>query len=57
VIEIVIVAILIAVLVRTFVVQAYKIPSRSMVPTLSGRRPLLVNKFIYGIKVPLLRKF
>lgn len=55
VIEIIIIAILVAVLVRTFVVQAYKIPSRSMVPTLLVGDHLLVNKFIYGIKVPLLR--
>ncbi|MBP7766392.1 MAG: signal peptidase I [Syntrophaceae bacterium] len=55
VIEIIIIAILVAVVVRTFVVQAYKIPSRSMVPTLLVGDHLLVNKFIYGIKVPLLR--
>jgi len=55
-IEAIIIAILIAVVIRTFIVQAYKIPSRSMVPTLLVGDHLLVNKFIYGVKIPLLRK-
>ena len=46
------VAILIALFIRTFVVQAFKIPSSSMEPTLQVGDHLLVNKFIYGIKVP-----
>jgi len=54
--EAIIIAILIAVVVRTFIVQAYKIPSRSMVPTLLVGDHLLVNKFIYGVKVPFFRK-
>ncbi|OPY87963.1 MAG: Signal peptidase I P [Smithella sp. PtaU1.Bin162] len=54
-IEAIIIAVLIAVFVRTFIVQAYKIPSRSMVPTLLVGDHLLVNKFIYGIKIPFLR--
>jgi len=54
-IEAIIIAVLIAVFVRTFVVQAYKIPSRSMVPTLLVGDHLLVNKFIYGVKIPFLR--
>jgi len=53
--EAIIIAILIAVVVRTFIVQAYKIPSRSMLPTLLVGDHLLVNKFIYGVKVPFLR--
>jgi signal peptidase I len=55
-IEAIIIAILIAVVVRTLVVQAYKIPSPSMVPTLLVGDHLLVNKFIYGVKIPLLRR-
>lgn len=55
-IEAIIIAILIAVFIRTFIVQAYKIPSRSMVPTLLVGDHLLVNKFIYGIKIPVIRK-
>jgi signal peptidase I len=46
------VAILIALFIRTFVVQAFKIPSSSMEPTLQVGDHLLVNKFIYGIKFP-----
>lgn len=45
-------AILLALTVRTFVVQAFKIPSGSMIPTLSIGDHILVNKFIYGIKMP-----
>ena len=55
-IEAIIIAILIAVVIRTFIVQAYKIPSRSMVPALLVGDHLLVNKFIYGIKIPVIRK-
>ncbi len=55
-IEAIIIAILIAVVVRTLIVQAYKIPSPSMVPTLLVGDHLLVNKFIYGVKIPLLRR-
>ncbi|HQN68081.1 MAG TPA: S26 family signal peptidase, partial [Smithellaceae bacterium] len=51
-IEAIIVAILIAVVVRTLIVQAYKIPSSSMAPTLLVGDHLLVNKFIYGVKIP-----
>lgn len=55
-IEAIIIAILIAVVIRTLVVQAYKIPSRSMVPALLVGDHLLVNKFIYGVKIPVIRR-
>ncbi len=44
--EPILIAILIALFVRAFVVQAFKIPSSSMEPTLLVGDHLLVNKFI-----------
>ncbi len=50
--EPIITAVLIALFIRAFVVQAFKIPSGSMEPTLLIGDYLLVNKFIYGIRIP-----
>src|SRR5215510_1931472 len=49
------VALLLALGIRTFVVQAFKIPSGSMLPTLQIGDHILVNKFLYGprLEVPL----
>ena len=46
------VAAILALIIRTFIVQAFKIPSGSMEDTLLIGDHLLVNKFIYGIQVP-----
>ena len=46
------VALVLAVVIRTFVVQAFKIPSGSMLDTLLVGDHLLVNKFLYGTHIP-----
>ena len=51
-IEVFIVAALLALFIRTFIVQAFKIPSGSMKETLQIGDHILVNKFIYGVKLP-----
>lgn len=45
-------ALLLALFIRTFIVQAFKIPSGSMIPTLQIGDHILVNKLSYGIRVP-----
>ncbi len=46
------VAVLIALLLRAFVVEAFKIPSGSMIPTMQVGDHIFVNKFIYGVRIP-----
>jgi signal peptidase I len=50
------VAILIAVVLRMFCIEAFKIPSESMVPTLMVGDHIFVSKYLYGISVPFLNK-
>jgi signal peptidase I len=42
----------VALLLRSFVVEAYRIPSGSMIPTLEVGDQLWVNKLVYGVRVP-----
>lgn len=50
--EALIIALVLALFIRTFIVQAFKIPSESMLNTLLVGDHLLVNKFSYGVKLP-----
>lgn len=50
-IEAIVIAFLIALVIRTFVIQAFKIPSGSMIPTLLVGDHILVNKFLMGTPV------
>ena len=45
-------ALLLALFIRAYFIQAFKIPSGSMIPTLLVGDHILVNKFIYGTKIP-----
>ncbi|MFC1674664.1 signal peptidase I [Candidatus Omnitrophota bacterium] len=50
--ESIIIAFVMAMIIRAFVIQAFKIPTGSMRPTLIEGDIILVNKFIYGAKIP-----
>jgi len=51
-IEPIIIAVILALIIRTFVVQAFKIPTGSMKATLMEGDRILVNKFIYKFVQP-----
>jgi len=53
-IEVILSAILIAVLIRVFLVDNYEIPSGSMIPTMLEGDRLFVSKFNYGVRLPIL---
>ncbi|MGH7818215.1 MAG: signal peptidase I [Candidatus Binatia bacterium] len=47
------VALVLALFIRSFIVQAFKIPSGSMLETLQIGDHILVNKFVYGVRLPI----
>ncbi len=51
-VEAVVIALILALFIRAFVVQAFKIPSSSMEDTLLVGDHILVSKFAYGLQVP-----
>ena len=51
-IESIVIAVILALFIRTFIVQAFKIPTGSMRMTLVEGDRILVNKLCYGPKVP-----
>ncbi|MDL2270149.1 signal peptidase I [Desulfosarcina sp. OttesenSCG-928-A07] len=55
-VEAILIAVVLALFIRAFVVQAFKIPSGSMEDTLLIGDHILVNKFIYGVKLPFVSK-
>jgi len=54
--ESILIAVVLAMVIRTYLVQAFKIPSGSMEDTLAIGDHLLVSKFIYGTKIPFVNK-
>lgn len=50
----ILIALILALFVRAFIVQAFKIPSGSMIPTLLVGDHILVSKFAYDVKMPFL---
>jgi signal peptidase I len=50
--EALVIAIILALTIRVFVVQAFKIPSGSMIPTLLIGDHILVSKLAYGFQLP-----
>jgi signal peptidase I len=51
-VESILVAVAVALALRAFVVEAFKIPSGSMIPTLQVGDHIFVNKFVYGPALP-----
>jgi signal peptidase I len=54
--EALVVAIILAIIIRAVLIQAFKIPSGSMEPTLLIGDHILVNKLVYGVRIPFTNK-
>jgi signal peptidase I len=50
--EAILIAVVLTLIIRTFIIQAFRIPTGSMESTLLIGDHLFVNKFLYGAKVP-----
>jgi signal peptidase I len=46
----------IAMIIRTIIIEPFRIPSGSMIPTLEIGDQIFVNKFIYGVRIPFVNK-
>ena len=55
--EAILMALALALFIRTFIVQAFKIPSGSMIPTLQIGDHILVNKLSYGVRMPFIGRY
>jgi len=51
-VEAIVTALILALVIRAYIMQAFKIPSGSMIPTLLIGDHILVNKFLYGTNIP-----
>lgn len=54
--EAILTAFLVAFVIRSFGIEAFKIPSGSMIPTLMIGDHIFVNKFTYGLRIPFTKK-
>ncbi|HSP81408.1 MAG TPA: signal peptidase I [Myxococcaceae bacterium] len=45
-------ALAVALVIRVFIIEPYRIPSGSMLPTLEIGDQVFINKFIYGVRLP-----
>lgn len=50
------IALVVALAIRAFLLEPFKIPSPSMVPTLLVGDQIFVNKFVYGLRIPFTKK-